>query len=134
MPQSSTLLYHEDAYQTEFKAAIVDHRTVDDLPAIALDATCFYPASGGQPCDHGTINGIQVVDVLKDDVEIIHVLNAPITDSTVHGKITWAGHPLRPHATAHRPTHPFQYHAESPGGGHRLVPYEQRHLHHRHYR
>ena len=44
-------LYYEDAYLLEFEAAIVERRVHEGRPAVVLDATAFYPESGGQPWD-----------------------------------------------------------------------------------
>jgi misacylated tRNA(Ala) deacylase len=46
------LLYLDDSYQKEFKATI----TNVDNKFITLDKTLFYPNSGGQPTDIGTIS------------------------------------------------------------------------------
>ncbi len=41
---------------------------------VVLDKTAFYPTSGGQLHDLGTLNGQKVVDVIKQGNVIIHVL------------------------------------------------------------
>ena len=67
-------LYFEDAGRLEFEARITGRRTVDGRPAVILDETAFYPESGGQPWDLGTIDGIPVVKVLDEEGTIVHVL------------------------------------------------------------
>ncbi|MFA5797908.1 MAG: alanyl-tRNA editing protein [Candidatus Woesearchaeota archaeon] len=66
--------YLLDGYTREFTAHIVK---IDDTGmSFVLDETYFYPTSGGQPNDTGTItcSGIsfKVVDVIKKDGEIWH--------------------------------------------------------------
>lgn len=87
-------LYYTDSYQTEFDATLVAVTTMAGRPAALLDRTCFYPTSGGQPFDRGTLAGHQVVDVVAGDKgEIWHLLAAPLTGvavgSSVHGLIDW---------------------------------------------
>jgi alanyl-tRNA synthetase len=41
---------------------------------VVLEETYFYPESGGQPPDRGTIDGAPVVDVQVEDGEIVHEL------------------------------------------------------------
>lgn len=41
---------------------------------VVLDQTVFYPVSGGQIHDEGTINGQKVIDVFKQDTLIVHKL------------------------------------------------------------
>jgi alanyl-tRNA synthetase len=81
-------LYYTDAYRGEFTATVVGRS--DDGTRIYLDETAFYPTSGGQPHDVGTINGVSVVDVIDEDDRIVHVLASalPAGDS-VAGKIDW---------------------------------------------
>ena len=60
-------LYYDDPYCTEFDAQVVS--IVDGTKGtvgIILDRTCFYPTSGGQPCDHGTLGDLVVADVTRD--------------------------------------------------------------------
>lgn len=83
-------LYWHDPYQRRFQARVVESLVWEGNPAVVLDATCFYPTSGGQPHDLGTLNDIPVVDVVEADERIIHVLARPLTDQTVQGEIDWA--------------------------------------------
>lgn len=84
-------LYYTDAYATRFDARVRERTTHEGRPALILDRTCFYPASGGQPPDSGQINGVQVIDVLvrEADGAILHVLAADIPGETVSGVVDW---------------------------------------------
>ncbi|NJE76212.1 alanyl-tRNA editing protein [Thermococcus sp. ES12] len=67
-------LYYEDAYLKEAKAKVLE---VKDN-ALLLDQTVFYPTGGGQPHDRGTISGVEVLDVYKDDAgNVWHVVAEP---------------------------------------------------------
>jgi alanyl-tRNA synthetase len=69
-------LYYHDSYLWKFDAT-VSFRSDDGL-RIQLDRSAFYPSSGGQPFDTGTISGIDVVDVIDEDDHITHVLRSPL--------------------------------------------------------
>ena len=58
-------LYLEDPYVTSFEAEILETRELPEGTALVFDATHFYPESGGQPYDLGTIDGIAVTKVLE---------------------------------------------------------------------
>ena len=60
-------LYYNDPYLLEFDANIIETRPVGKRVGIILDKTAFYPTSGGQPNDLGTINGLPLVDCLEDE-------------------------------------------------------------------
>ena len=82
-------LYYADAYGTEFTARVV---AVDGV-RVELDRTFFYPTSGGQRFDTGTLGGANVVDVLDEDDRIVHVLSAPApftAGAQVTGRVDWA--------------------------------------------
>lgn len=85
----TTRLYYTDAYRTAFEANVVD--ASDDGMRIYLSETAFYPTSGGQPHDLGTLGGAPVVDVVDEDERIAHVLGAPITTrgGAISGTINW---------------------------------------------
>src|SRR5437762_2776137 len=102
-------LYYTDPYLRNFDATIaaVDRR--DATLIVTLDRTAFYPTSGGQPFDTGTLGGLPVVDVVDDDGTVTHVvqevrrpgpsgpgrsadpadLTALQVGHTVHGVIDW---------------------------------------------
>lgn len=82
-------LYHADSYVTEFEAAIVEVRPHGDSFGIVLDRTAFYPTSGGQPHDTGTLNDVRVVDVIEDGEDgVLHIV-AHRVEGQVTGTIDW---------------------------------------------
>ena len=89
---STERLYYTDSYRREFDARAVERS--DDRCRVYLDATAFYPTSGGQPHDLGTIAGIPVVDVVDEGDRVAHVLADPLPDDRLagplHGVIDWA--------------------------------------------
>ena len=82
-------LYFEDAYLTAFEARVVERMTRDGRPAVVLDATAFYPESGGQPPDRGILNGRQVVDVQEDGGRIVHILDGEMPGESARGTVDW---------------------------------------------
>jgi alanyl-tRNA synthetase len=82
-------LYYEDAYLTEFEAEVVEVRQHEGRPAVVLDRTAFYPESGGQPWDTGTLGGAAVLEVLDVDGAILHILDREIEGGRVRGRIDW---------------------------------------------
>lgn len=82
-------LYFDDPYQTEFEAQVIEHFEQERKIVLVLDQTCFYPESGGQPADKGTLNGVEVADVKEEDSKILHFLERDIAATGVRGKIHW---------------------------------------------
>jgi alanyl-tRNA synthetase len=84
-------LYHDDAYQQEFQAQVLKRVTVGHGLGLILDRTCFYPTSGGQPHDQGTLGDLPVSDVFEreDDGAVVHVVDGEVEGETVHGQIDW---------------------------------------------
>jgi len=82
-------LFWEDPYQVAFDAAIIESCEHEGKPSVRLDATAFYPTSGGQPNDIGTLNGVAVLDVVEEGQSILHVLAEPLGDKQVHGQVDW---------------------------------------------
>jgi alanyl-tRNA synthetase len=56
---------------------------------VYLEATAFYPTSGGQPHDTGTLGGSRVIDVIDDTDRVAHVLDRPIAETEVEARIDW---------------------------------------------
>jgi alanyl-tRNA synthetase len=84
-------LYYTDSLLTGFDATVVSAHTADGRTDVQLDATAFYPTSGGQPFDVGTLGGARVLDVVdRDDDQIVHVVDQPLdVGQRVHGQIDW---------------------------------------------
>lgn len=86
----SNRLYYQDAYQTRFQARIVERVEEDGRLAVVLDSTYFYPTSGGQPADRGTLNGQPVADVLvREDGAVVHLVEGELWSDEVTGEIDW---------------------------------------------
>ena len=85
-------LYYDDAYLTEFDGSVVECVEKDGAFHVRLNRSAFYPTSGGQPHDTGTLNGAAVTDVYvgEDDRDVWHVTDAPFNiGEAVHGAIDW---------------------------------------------
>lgn len=83
-------LYYSDAYLTEFEATVLACKESKKGYLVTLDRTAFYPEGGGQPADHGTLEGVAVTDVHEKDGVVLHTCSAPLAAGTeVHGKIDW---------------------------------------------
>ncbi len=70
----SKRLYLSDPYTTQFTGRIINRRETPAGPALVLEQTYFYPESGGQPHDLGTIAGIPVTRIIEEGEEILHLL------------------------------------------------------------
>ncbi|MCP4538230.1 MAG: alanyl-tRNA editing protein [Chloroflexi bacterium] len=84
-------LYYGDSYCAHFSARVIEQLTWEERPAVVLDQTAFYPTSGGQPADWGTLGGIAVIDVAVRELDgaIVHILAHDLVDVEVDGKIDW---------------------------------------------
>lgn len=95
-------LYLKDCYLKEFDAKV----TKVEGNEVWLDRTAFYPESGGQLGDRGTLNNKRVKHVKKKRGEIIHELeegHGLREEDRVHGKIDWGRRykMMRMHTAAH---------------------------------
>ena len=63
------ILYYEEPYIFEFQAKVI---AVLNENFVVLDQTAFYPTSGGQLHDTGTIDNLNVTEVLKVGKVIVH--------------------------------------------------------------
>ncbi|MFT3697504.1 MAG: alanine--tRNA ligase-related protein [Kofleriaceae bacterium] len=96
-------LYHDDAYLRSFDANVIAMTTYDGKPAVILDATAFYPEAGGQLGDHGTINGVAVLDTQEHEDHIVHVVERPLDPGPAHGELDWQRR--RQHMAQHTAQH-----------------------------
>jgi alanyl-tRNA synthetase len=69
-------LYYDDPYLREFDATIIAVEPRGNRLRVALDRTAFYPTSGGQPFDTGTLGPARVVEVVDDNGgTIVHIVD-----------------------------------------------------------
>ena len=88
---SSERLYYTDAYLVEFDAVVREVLPQKDRWKVILDRTAFYPTSGGQPFDTGTLGEANVLDVFdQEDGTIGHLVDRELeTNSRVRGHVDW---------------------------------------------
>ncbi len=91
----STLLFRDDAYLREAPATVT---AITSEGGIVLDQTVFYPTSGGQPGDSGTLSWqgrrMEIATTVKgqgDDVLLLPAEPAPMPDvgQVVTQKLNW---------------------------------------------
>lgn len=83
-------LYYQDAYETTFRAKVLDCREEKGAFLVTLDKTCFYPEGGGQPADHGFLGGARVLDVHEKEDLVFHTTDKPFEiGAEVEGRIDW---------------------------------------------
>ncbi len=82
-------LYYSDPLLLSFQAWVVEQRNIEGRPVVVLDRSAFYPSSGGQLHDVGTINGVPVLDVYEQDEEILHVLAQVVPGEIAQGEVDW---------------------------------------------
>jgi misacylated tRNA(Ala) deacylase len=96
-------LFWQDMYLREFDAKV---ESVEEA-GVRLDRTAFNPRGGGLVSDVGKLNGAEVIEVIKKEEEIYHVLGAGASSfrpgDAVHGVIDWERRHrvMRMHTTAH---------------------------------
>jgi alanyl-tRNA synthetase len=83
-------LYYDNQRLCDFEAKIISDTQTELGPAICLDQTAFYPTSGGQPHDTGTINGIPIISVWEDGEHIWHNLERLPERKEVTGIVDWS--------------------------------------------
>src|SRR5216683_3115254 len=94
-------LYYTEPGLREFDATVVAVDSRDGRTVVRLDRSAFYPTSGGQPFDSGTLGTARVVDVFDDAdgaesaesrvSNVMHVVegDGPRVGQQVHGTIDW---------------------------------------------
>jgi alanyl-tRNA synthetase len=96
-------IYYTDPYCLEFDATVTEVVPAGDRWRVRLNQTAFYPTTGGQPFDIGTLasgsasgdstgaakaSTVKVVDVNDEEGEVDHLTDAPLeVGATVHGTI-----------------------------------------------
>src|SRR5262245_45294648 len=82
-------LYYNEPDLLEFEAEVIETLELGERIGVILDRTAFYPTSGGQPNDLGTLGGVTLVDCYEDEKsgEIIHVVEGKPADTRVKCQI-----------------------------------------------
>lgn len=86
-------LYYDDPYLAGFTCQVLRSepaaRNSHSAPLyeVITDLTAFYPNSGGQPSDRGTLAGADVVDVIERDDEVIHITSTAVPLGPAQGRI-----------------------------------------------
>ena len=84
-------LYYADPFLKTFTATVLDCQAGKNGYTVTLDRTAFYPEGGGQPADHGTLDGAVVTDVHEKNGVIFHNVDRAVEiGKTVSGSIDWA--------------------------------------------
>lgn len=78
-------VYYDDSYLSRFRAQVIESQGA----AVYLDRSAFYPSSGGQPFDSGTIGGIAVLDVVDEDGRIRHDLATALPPGEYDCQVDW---------------------------------------------
>ncbi|MCL5005050.1 MAG: DHHA1 domain-containing protein [Acidobacteria bacterium] len=89
-PSETDRLYYTDCYLREFDARVVEVKAESRGFRVYLDRSAFYPESGGQPADTGTLDGLPVLEVADEGKAVAHVLAKKPENDPVKGKIDWA--------------------------------------------
>jgi alanyl-tRNA synthetase len=96
-------LYYHDSFLREFDAAVLSCTPEGPRWKVILTKTAFYPTSGGQPHDIGTLGDAQVVEVIDapnaaggpevfkpgDPRHVVHYTTAEVPTGPIHGQIDW---------------------------------------------
>jgi alanyl-tRNA synthetase len=86
-------LYYHDSFLYDFDARVVEAFDSNGRTAIVLDRTAFYPTSGGQVHDLGTLTAdgrqIAVTEVAdEEDGRVLHFASEPLdAGAQVHGAV-----------------------------------------------
>jgi len=60
-----------------------------DRYRVEVSDTVLYPEGGGQPADHGTLAGVQVVDSQRRDGKIFHWTTEPVSVGAAQVVVDW---------------------------------------------
>jgi alanyl-tRNA synthetase len=83
-------LYYHNSYLKTFAAKKLSSTPKHDGIAIILDQTAFYPTSGGQPNDLGSLGDQEILDVFEDDNgSVVHLVGHEIAAEQPTGQVLW---------------------------------------------
>ncbi len=82
-------LYELDVYQRSLSTDVVGRIEEEGKKFLLLKETIFFPEGGGQPCDLGTIEGIEVLDVRERGEEVYHEVASFPENDRVQCQLNW---------------------------------------------
>lgn len=82
------LLCQFDAYQRSVCTDLVSSTRVDRGYEVVLRETVLYPEGGGQPADHGTVAGHEVLELYRREDSLVHLLAEPV-EGSVEVVVDW---------------------------------------------
>ena len=87
----SVRLEQRDSYQRTFSGEVTDVIQEGERTWVVLDQSLFYPTSGGQPHDTGTLGEGRVLDVRKENGKVRHLVEGAHFEvgGRVQGAIDW---------------------------------------------
>ena len=81
-------LYDRDVDMLEFSAVVKTCEQREKGYIVTLNQTAFFPEGGGQGADHGTLDGVQVLDAHEANGEVEHLVSGPLAvGSEVRGHV-----------------------------------------------
>lgn len=84
-------LYDSDSYIKEFSARVISCTHTAEGYEVILSRTAFFPEEGGQTCDRGKLDAINVDHVKRKGDEIYHLLSSPLdVGKEVSGEIDFS--------------------------------------------
>ena len=95
--------YEREPYLRELKTEVIASGELDGRPWAVLADTLFYAEGGGQPADHGRLNGVDVTDVRRGDQDVLHFLSAPVPAGPAALELDWNRRydPMQQHTAQH---------------------------------
>jgi alanyl-tRNA synthetase len=88
----SKRLYYTDSHLLNFESRVVESGVLNGRPFVVLDESAFYPTTGGQPHDTGSLGDRRVIDVIdrEADAAVMHVLDGSLDVGTrVSATVDW---------------------------------------------
>jgi alanyl-tRNA synthetase len=98
-PMSTHRLYYDDASLQTFSANVLSCEPSSSVLSesgpiaawqVLLDRTAFYPTSGGQPNDLGTLGQANILDVRDAQENVVHIVDRQIARGHVEGVVDWS--------------------------------------------
>ena len=96
---STHRLYYDDAYLQSFDATVLSCEPSSSAFSesgpiaaweVLLDRTAFYPSSGGQPNDLGTLGESYILDVRDAGENVVHIVDREIATGPVEAVVDWS--------------------------------------------